>query len=144
MQINYNIEFIYLLLVFVFLLLLSINLTIQLLDIYYIEKKLNFLQSDLYNINKNESLTYILSNVYAKKCQWINSIHALQKAQTYKLSYDTNNIYSLANLNNAIGYIYKQLNKRRAAKYYFKRASNFNTKNIVTTSNSNTIHETKL
>lgn len=128
MEINHQIEFIYLLLVFVFLLLLSINLTIQLLDIYHIEKKLHFLQLNLDNIYKNESLTYALSNIYIKKRQWINSIQTLQKAQTYKLLHDINNIYSLSNLNNTISHIYKQLSKGKAAEYYCRRAINFNNK----------------
>lgn len=144
MKINYNIEFIYLFSVFVFLLLLSINLTIQLLDIQYTEKKLHFLQSNLDNLHKNESLTYILSNIYAKKYQWINSIQALQKARTYKSLHDNNNTYSLANLNNTIGCIYKQLNKRRAAEHYFKRAKNFNNKNTATINDLNSINEIKL
>lgn len=128
MEMNHHIEFIYLLLVFVFLLLLSTNLTIQLLDIYYIEKKLHFLQLNLDNIYKNESLTYTLSNIYIKKRQWIDSIQALQKAQTYKLLHDINNIYSLSNLNNTISHIYKQLSKKKAAEYYCRRATNFNDK----------------
>lgn len=143
MEINYNIEFVYLLLVFVFLLLFSTNLTIQLLDISYTEKQLHFLQVNTDNTYKNESLAYVLSNAYAKKYQWINSIQTLQKAQTYKLLHDTNNIYSLANLNHAIGHIYKQLNKRKAAEYYFKRAINFNSKNIAVISDLNLIHKTK-
>lgn len=128
MEIKHHIEFIYLLLVFVFLLLLSTNLTTQLLDIYYIEKKLHFLQLNSANIYKNESLTYALSNTYIKKRQWINSIQALQKAQTYKLLYDMNNIYSLSNLNNTISHIYKQLSKKKAAEYYCRRAISFNNK----------------
>ena len=119
MKIDYNVEFIYLLSVFVFLLLLSINLTTQLFDIYYAENKLHFLQLNINHIHKNESLTYVLSNAYTKKCQWINSIQVLQKAQTYKLVHDMNNTYSLNNLNNAISQIYQQLNKRRAAEHYF-------------------------
>ena len=127
---NYLIEIIYLLLALVFLLILSVNLTMQILNIYQIERNLRNCILARCSKTAYESLTYNISQIYIKKCQWIEAIQTLQFTLRKQKLYSNINGYSLANLCNALGYVYGRTHQYIAAKHYFRLALTFNPKHI--------------
>ena len=125
---DYFIEILYLLFAFVFVLFLCIVLTIQIIDIYQVERNLHtFLRNTDQKIF-GESLAYTISQLYTKKCQWIEAIQVLRLTLKRKQLQDSPNSYSLVNLCNTIGCIYDKSGQHLASTYYSQLAYSFKNK----------------
>ena len=122
---NYSIEILYLLFAFTLMLILCIILTSQLFNIYTVEKSLQiFLLGNNHKIF-TESTAYNISQLYAKKCQWIEAIQPLETILLHKKLNDRFNKYTLSNLCHNISCLYQQSSCIIAAKYYSQIAKSF-------------------
>nr|YP_009294119.1 hypothetical protein Hrub_117 [Hildenbrandia rubra]AOM67361.1 hypothetical protein Hrub_117 [Hildenbrandia rubra] len=128
MHMNYLVEIVYLSLASILLLVLCINLTIQILNIYQVEKSLSIAVPSIDCKVFSESISYIISQLYIRKYQWIEAIQILQLTFKHKQSYDSFNKYSLSSLYHALAYTYRKSSKPMVAAYYTKLALSLNDK----------------
>lgn len=122
---DYFIEILYLSFAFVFILFLCIVLTIQVIDIYQVERSLHTFFRNTGQKISSESLAYAISQLYIKKCQWIEAIQILRSTLKQKQLHDSLNEYSLINLCNAVSCIYNKSGQHVAAAYYVQLACSF-------------------